>query len=146
MRKIIKILLMLIFSIILSTVVFYKTTNDGLLTKICGVSVLQVSSGSMENELKIGDIILIKECNEYKVNDIITYNVDNEYLVTHRIIEERNGNSFTTKGDNNNTIDSKSVSKDNIEGKVIYKFKLLKWLYIFWYITIIVVFLILILL
>jgi len=42
MRKIIKILLMLIFSIILSTVVFYKTTNDGLLTKICGVSVLQV--------------------------------------------------------------------------------------------------------
>lgn len=145
MGKIIKFLLMLILSIVLSIVIFYKTTNDGLLTKICGVSVLQVSSGSMENELKIGDIILIKECNEYKVNDIITYNVDNEYLVTHRIIE-RNGNSFTTKGDNNNVIDSKSVLKENIEGKVIYKFKLLKLLYKYWYITVIAIFLILILL
>lgn len=145
MRKFIKFLIMLILSIIMSIIVFYKTTYDGLLTKICRVSVLQVSSGSMENELNIGDIILIKEFDKYNVNDIITYNVDNEYLVTHRIIEERNG-SFTTKGDNNNTSDSKSVSKENIEGKVIYKFKLLKWLYKYWYITIIVVFLVLILL
>lgn len=145
MRKIIKFLVILFLSIILSIIVFYKTTNDGLVTKICGFSVLQVSSGSMLNELKIGDIILLKEYDDYKVNDIVTYNVDNEYLVTHRIIE-RNGNSFITKGDNNNAIDDKSVSRENIEGKVIYKFKLLKLLYKYWYITIIVIFLLLILL
>lgn len=145
MRKIINFLVMLILSIVLSIILFYKTTNDGLVIKICGVSILQVTSGSMQNELQIGDIILIKQCNDYKINDIITYSVDNEYLVTHRIIE-RNGDSFITKGDNNNTIDSKSVSKENVEGKVIYKFKLLKWLYKYWYITIIVVFLFLILL
>lgn len=88
MKKIIKFLVMLTLSIILSIIVFYNTTHNALITKICGVSILQITSGSMENELKIGDIVLIKESNEYKENDIITYNVDDEYLVTHRIIKK----------------------------------------------------------
>ena len=136
---------MLTLSIIFSFIVFYNTTYNALITKICGVSILQITSGSMENELKIGDIVLIKESNDYKVNDIITYNVDDKYLVTHRIIK-RNGNNYITKGDNNNTIDDISVQKENIEGKVIYKFKLLKLLYKYWYIVIPVVILVLIIL
>ncbi len=145
MKKIIKFLVMLTLSIVLSIIVFYNTTHNTLITKICGVSILQITSGSMKNELKIGDIVLIKESNEYKENDIITYNVDNEYLVTHRIIK-KNGNNYITKGDNNNTIDSIIVKEENIEGKVIYKFKLLKLLYKYWYITIPAVILVLILL
>ncbi len=145
MKKIIKFLFMLTLSIIFSFIVFYNTTYNALITKICGVSILQITSGSMENELKIGDIVLIKESNDYKVNDIITYNVDDKYLVTHRIIK-RNGNNYITKGDNNNTIDDISVQKENIEGKVIYKFKLLKLLYKYWYIVIPVVILVLIIL
>lgn len=85
MKKIIKFLFMLTLSIIFSFIVFYNTTYNALITKICGVSILKITSGSMENELKIGDIVLIKESNDYKVNDIITYNVDDKYLVTHRI-------------------------------------------------------------
>ncbi|MFG6318371.1 MAG: signal peptidase I [Clostridia bacterium] len=145
MKKIIKFLFMLTLSIIFSFIVFYNTTYNALITKICGVSILKITSGSMENELKIGDIVLIKESNDYKVNDIITYNVDDKYLVTHRIIK-RNGNNYITKGDNNNTIDDISVQKENIEGKVIYKFKLLKLLYKYWYIVIPVVILVLIIL
>ena len=145
MKKIIKFLFMLTLSIIFSFIVFYNTTYNALITKICGVSILQITSGSMENELKIGDIVLIKESNDYKVNDIITYNVDDKYLVTHRIIK-RNGNNYITKGDNNNTIDDISVQKENIEGKVIYKFKLLKLLYKYLYIVIPVVILVLIIL
>lgn len=135
---------MLVFSILLSLVLFCKTTNDGLLTKICGFGVLSVTSGSMQSELQIGDIIIIKECNEYKVGDIITYNVDDEYLVTHRIIKKE-GNNFVTKGDNNNSVDNVKITKKNIEGKVICKPKVLKWLYTHWIITILVISLVLIL-
>lgn len=144
MRKIIKFLVMLILSILLSLIIFYKTTNDGLLTKIGGFGVLTVTSGSMETELQVGDIIIIKECENYEMDDIITYNVNGEYLITHRIIE-RNGNSYVTKGDANNTVDKEKITKENIEGKVIGKLKLLKWLYNHFIIAFLVIFLVLIL-
>ena len=130
-------------SLLLSIFIYINTSYDGLIAKIFKIGVLEIQSGSMETELSIGDIIVIKECEDYKVNDIITFKVDNEYLVTHRIIE-RNGNSFVTKGDNNNTKDSGSITKDLIEGKVIYKSKLLKWIYSHWIIIVLVIFLVLI--
>lgn len=145
MKSIVKFIFALILSILLSLLLYHKMINSDLLTKICGISVLRVESGSMENTLSIGDIIIIKECADYKVGDIITYNVNNEYLVTHRIIEKENGN-FVTKGDNNNTKDNTKVTKSDIEGKVILNSKLLKFLYKHWLITVLVVLLILILL
>jgi len=143
-KKIIKILVMLILSVLLSLVIFYKTTNDGLVSKIFGYGVLMVNSGSMQTELQIGDIIVIKECESYEINDIITYKVNDEYLVTHRIVG-RNGRNFVTKGDNNNTIDSEIVTNEDIEGKIIYKSKLLKFLYNHWVISVLAIFLALIL-
>lgn len=134
---------MLVMSICFSLILFYKTTNDGLLTKLCGFGVLTITSGSMQNEFQIGDIIIIKECEDYKVGDIITYNVNDDYLVTHRIIK-REKNNFITKGDNNNTEDNIEITRENIEGKVIYKSKLLKWIYNHWIILVLVIFLILI--
>lgn len=120
-------------------------TTEKLLTKIGGFSVLSVSSGSMQPELNVGDIIIIKECDHYNVDDIITYNVDNQYLITHRIIE-KDGNNYVLKGDFNNTKDNCKVTKENIEGKVIFNSKLLKLLYNHWIICILVIFLLLILL
>ena len=78
-----------------------------------------------------------------EINDIITYKVDNQYLVTHRIVEG-NGNSFVTKGDNNNAIDNKKIAKESIEGKVIYKSNFLKLLYNHWIIVVLLIFCILI--
>ena len=143
MRTIAKIILTLIFSLLLSVVAFYQTDYDGLIAKIFGIGILKVESGSMEPEISIGDIIIIKECEQYKINDIITYKVDNQYLVTHRIVEG-NGNSFVTKGDNNNAIDNKKIAKESIEGKVIYKSNFLKLLYNHWIIVVLLIFCILI--
>lgn len=143
MKTIAKIILTLIFSLLLSLTVFYHTDYDGLIAKIFGIGILEIESGSMESELSIGDIIIIKECEEYKINDIITYNVDNQYLVTHRIVE-RNGNSFVTKGDNNNAIDNEKITQESIEGKVICKSRLIKLLYTHWIIVILLIFCILI--
>lgn len=146
MRKLIRFLLALIVSILLSLWLFYQMTTGELLTKIAGFSVLRVDSGSMEPSISVGDILIIKECGDYEVNDVVTYNVDNDYLVTHRIIEKKEEKNFVTKGDNNNTKDTDKVTKENIEGKVILNSKLLKFLYKHWFIAIIVVLLILIIL
>lgn len=117
--------------------IIYKISSNKLITKINGYSILKIISGSMEPELMTGDIIIIKKCDSYEVNDIITYNVENQYLVTHRIIE-RQENSFVTKGDNNNIMDSENVTIESIEGKVIYNSKLLKLFDKYKYILIII--------
>jgi len=145
MRKLIKILFSLILSIILSIIVFYGITHDTRLIKFGGISSLIVSSGSMEPELSVGDVIIIKSCANYEVGDIITYNVNDEYFVTHRIIEIE-GNNFVTKGDNNNVEDSQVVLKENVEGKVILNAKILRVMYEHYWVIILAVILLLIIL
>lgn len=140
-----RILVSIVLSIILTIFLFLGTSFDGLLVKIYGFSVAVISSGSMEPELKIGDVVIMRECESYGADDIITFNSNNECLITHRIIE-RKGSNFVTKGDNNNTEDIEQVSKENIEGKVILKSKFLGWLYKHWIIAVIVIILLLILL
>lgn len=135
---------MLATFIMVSLVIFHKTVSNGLLTKIFGFSALTVGSGSMETELFVGDVIIIKKCEDYEVGDIVTYNVNNEYLVTHRIIQ-KNREGFVTKGDNNNMADAEMVTKENIEGKVIYKTRLLKWIYNHWIIVFLIILAVLIL-
>lgn len=53
MRKLIKFILALILSILLSLFLFYQITTDGLMTKIGGVGILKVESGSMEPVLSV---------------------------------------------------------------------------------------------
>ena len=69
--------------------------------------------------LKINDTIIIKKSDDYQLNDIVTYQNDNEY-VTHRIISITE-NEIITKGDANN-IEDDPITKDQIVGKLIYKF------------------------
>lgn len=143
MKTIVRILATLIFSLLLSIMIFYHTNYDGIMAKIFGIGVLEIQSGSMESELLVGDIIIIKESDDYEVDDIITYQVNDEYLVTHRIIE-RDGSNFVTKGDSNNVADKEKITKDKIEGKLICNSKLLKWLYNYWLIVVLIIFIILI--
>ena len=83
---------------------------------IFGYSIFQIETGSMEETLKIEDIIIVKLGNEnIKENDIITFRLDKN-LVTHRLVRIENGQYFA-KGDNNPTED-KPVEKQDILGKV----------------------------
>ena len=79
-----------------------------------------VLSGSMEDKIKIGDLVIVKKCDPstLKTNDIIAYKLGNS-VITHRIIEvqEKDGiTQFLTKGDNNNTEDQTPVKFENVEG------------------------------
>ncbi|WP_127837074.1 signal peptidase I [Clostridium prolinivorans] len=82
-----------------------------------------IATGSMKPLIKPGDIVLVKKIKDNDINagDIIQYKNDNVY-VFHRVIEiveEENEIKYETKGDNNQSPDSKLVSSDMIKGKVI---------------------------
>lgn len=67
-----------------------------------GYGAAVVLSGSMEPELSVGDLILVKEAGEYQVNDVVVY--QSSSLIVHRIVDV-NENLVTTKGDANNVAD-----------------------------------------
>ena len=81
-----------------------------------------VLSGSMETEIFVGDLVIVKEIDPstLEVNDIIAFRDSENLVTTHRIINIVNtdkGRCFETKGDNNNTKDDSIVCPDSVEGK-----------------------------
>lgn len=144
MRKIIKLIISIALSIILSLALYFGLSNRDLVINFFDMGTLLICSGSMEPELEIGDIIIIKKYDNYEVGDIVTYLDDDNILVTHRIIEKTE-NGFVLKGDNNNTKDKEIVNKDIIAGKVICNSKILRFIYTYWvYVILIVILLIII--
>jgi len=83
-----------------------------------GYSMSIVISGSMEPELSVNDLIIIKGQESYDIGDIITYRNGNNY-VTHRIVENLD-TGFITKGDANNVADLGVVEESNILGKTVF--------------------------
>ena len=88
---------------------------------------ISIATGSMEKELCVGDVAIIKKCNSNDVNvgDIIEYQMEG-YTVVHRIVEKQQKNGefyFVTQGDNNNAPDSEIVRENQLIGKVIFKIR-----------------------
>ena len=125
---IIPIIIYNIFLIIMSIVKPYETPS------FFGIKSFVIISGSMEPNLNIGDIVLIKSVDEQelKVNDIISFR-EGESIITHRIVEiiENEGKKYITKGDNNNAKDSNDVEYKEIEGIFIGKIPYLGYAVIF---------------
>ncbi len=90
-----------------------------------GIKTFVIVSGSMQPDLMIGDIVIVKNCdkNDINVGDIISYR-SGQSVITHRIVEfiESDGQTgYITKGDNNNVKDNVVVKFEDIEGKYIGK-------------------------
>ena len=113
-----------IFSILLILINLYIIYQKEVLKSdtvdFFGYSVLIVISGSMDPEISVDDMIIIKENEEYFINDIVTYKSTNS-LITHRIVKIEDGEIYT-KGDSNNTLDN-PINVEQIKGKVVYKIK-----------------------
>lgn len=82
-----------------------------------GIGTAVVLSGSMEPELRVNDVIIVRASESYAVNDIVVYDNGREMIV-HRIVEQ-NGDTFTTKGDANNAADE-PISAEAVKGKVVF--------------------------
>ena len=81
-----------------------------------------IISGSMEPTYHVNDIIFVKEilAEDLREQDVISFR-EGHSVVTHRIvevIEDENGRSFITKGDNNNTSDGFYVYEDEVLGVI----------------------------
>ncbi len=123
MQKFLDIILDLLvcFAIVIVLFVGYTCLEISILKKpyanLFGYTLLVVKTGSMENTIKINDLVIVKiENNDLKENDIISYSED-KYIITHRITKIENG-KITTKGDNNNAEDD-PISRSDVIGKVI---------------------------
>ncbi|NLC87631.1 MAG: signal peptidase I [Clostridiaceae bacterium] len=94
-------------------------------TGVFPIKPVAIASGSMEKELFVGDVAVVKKCNsnDVVVGDIIEYQMEG-YTVIHRIIEKRQRNGqfyFVTKGDNNKLPDAEEVKEGQLIGKIIFK-------------------------
>lgn len=85
--------------------------------EVFGYSQYIVTSGSMEPEMAVGDLVLVKSESEYKAGDVVTFIESSGAVVTHRIIGTVE-DMFITKGDANNTEDGELLLPENIVGKV----------------------------
>ena len=120
------------FFVLLSLVLLYNTTiivksilYPDKTPSFFGIKTYTIVSGSMQPELNIGDVIIVKETNDLELNigDIISYR-SGQSIVTHRIhkINYENGRkNYITKGDYNNVEDNIIITIDSIEGKVVNK-------------------------
>ena len=123
-RIVIYILIIPIIIYNISLIVF-STINKNETPCFFGIKTFVIVSGSMQPDLMIGDIVIVKNCdkNDINVGDIISYR-SGQSVITHRIVEfiESDGQTgYITKGDNNNVKDNVVVKFEDIEGKYIGK-------------------------
>ena len=79
-----------------------------------GVSV--VLSGSMEPELAVNDLVIVKAADDYKVGDVVVYQ-DGGSLVIHKLISLEGGEAVT-KGVANDTADE-PIKVSAIKGRAV---------------------------
>lgn len=91
-----------------------------------------VLSSSMSPQIKVGNLVIVEKCSkdEIKENDIIQFRVQNTVIV-HRVVEinynEKGERIYTTKGDNNETVDETKIKDTNVLGKVVANIRYLGW-------------------
>lgn len=81
-----------------------------------GVGSAVVLSGSMEPELSVNDVIVVRDTGDYQINDVVVFE-DKSIMVVHRIIAIY-GDEIITKGDANNAADT-PITIDSIKGEVV---------------------------
>ena len=127
----------LIVVLVFTLVLFFTSRINGSTPSVFGYSIFRVSSGSMEPELKVGDIILdkvVENPEDLKVGDVITFKSDDygDLLVTHKVIKapyEDNGKLMLQTKGVANELEDKPISTDKVKGIMICKVDYLDTVY-----------------
>lgn len=83
---------------------------------------VKILSGSMEDTLHAGTLVLVKKTKEVEEGDIIFFVTGMGTPVVHRYVATTPDGSLVTKGDNNPKEDLEPVTKDRLQGKVVIIF------------------------
>lgn len=129
-EKIIKTLIITLLVIILLiniAIIIQTKTKTNSVPSIFGLKPFIALSGSMESQINVGDLVIVKEVDPSKlqVDDIIAFRDSENIVTTHRIVDITTKNNelcFTTKGDANNVNDDGIVYSSMLEGKYQTKF------------------------
>lgn len=131
------ILVLLVIVVVAS--VFIKATGNT--PSIGGYMLFRVATGSMEPEIMIGDVILVKEPSDYSaiaVGDVVTYEsrfgVTAGRPVTHKVIKapyEDNGEWYLQTQGVANDIPDEEINAEQLLGVMVVKIPFLKELYSF---------------
>ena len=131
-KKVITTLGLILFIIIMTlgiTIVYKSYSEPNKIPSVFGWKPFIVLSGSMEDTIMPGDLILTKEIDalELKEGDIISFRTNKSTVITHRItkiVEDEGERKYYTKGDNNDSADRNAVVDSQIEG--IYRYRIPK--------------------
>lgn len=140
-KKVFNILSWILIAVLVASVIISLVAKfNGTIPSLFGYSVYRVSSGSMEPELMVGDVILAKKVddpNEIKVGDIVTFKGKGVYegkFITHEVIvppmEEDGVLMLQTKGTANSDPDS-PIRADSVESVMVTEVPFLTTFYSF---------------
>ncbi len=125
------VLLLLVAGILVYYFITTKTHDKNDTSYKPAFGLYTIISPSMEPSLKIYDVIVnvkVKKPEDIKIGDVITFistaSISKGMTITHRVIsitDTPEGKEYQTKGDNNDTPDSKPATFDNVIGKVVLK-------------------------
>ncbi len=119
LRTVIRMTVLVIAGILLGLGIYHlnaeKLLGDPMPMPL-GIGVSVVMSGSMEPELSIDDVIIVKKTDEFYVDQLVVFR-DGGSMVVHRVIAV-DGNTLTTKGDANNTEDA-PIDVSAVKGEVV---------------------------
>lgn len=98
-------------------------------SRLLGMQVFNVISGSMEPTYSVGDLLYVKtvDPDSVKVGDPITFVLNEDLVVaTHRVVAiDSESRQFTTKGDANENEDAAPVHFNNLVGVPVFAIPLL---------------------
>lgn len=113
---------------ILLTNIFVARIN-GRVPSVFGYSIMNITTGSMEDEIPVGSYILVKKTapEDIEENDIICFYSDDPSIYgmpnTHRVVDEprrtENGFEYTTRGDSNHADDAYPARSERLIGKYV---------------------------
>lgn len=127
----------LVVVLALSLVMFFVSRVQGAPPTVFGYSFFRVSSGSMEPELSVGDVILDRTVDDPKsiqVGDTVTFKSHElgDIMVTHKVIVapyEKNGRLMLQTQGIANELPDKPITADSVKGVLITKIPFLKEVY-----------------
>lgn len=120
MKKVLRIIMTIIQTILI--IIGVVAIVGFVIPSLLGYKPRVVKSGSMEPEIMTGAIAYNDthaKVEDVKVGDIIVYQIEESY-VTHRVVAINDDNTFTTKGDANQTEDLAPVKYDWFRGKTAF--------------------------
>jgi signal peptidase len=119
LNSILRIVLIIFTSILIGGKLYSwnaKTIVGNELAMPFGYGITVVLSGSMEPELSVNDVALIKAQSSYSIGDVVVYQ-DGNSLVIHRIVSIED-DTIITQGDANNVSDN-PIDISSIKGKEV---------------------------